>query len=84
MLADPGAKARLFVTDAENEKIFLEFVHEIQSASDALAQYVAVSSICVLLFVIRVLKNLDFQPRMVGRVYVPLLPSAPVYVCTAR
>jgi len=64
VLADPGAKARLFVTDAENEKIFLEFVHEIQSASDALAQYVAVSSICVLLFVIRVLKNLDFQPRM--------------------
>jgi len=64
VLQDPTASARFFATNSTGEMEFLKFQDDIQSASDALAQYTAISSVCVLLFIMRVLKSFDFQPRM--------------------
>ncbi|KAJ1481065.1 hypothetical protein T484DRAFT_1808829 [Baffinella frigidus] len=53
-----------FVTDAEAEFKFLQFKTELQLASDRLTEYSMASSVTVIIFVMRILKGFDFQPRL--------------------
>ena len=64
VLADPASDLRFFATVGEQEKAFLDFVAAVAERCDRLAQYTAISGVSVLVFLFRIIKNLDFQERM--------------------
>jgi hypothetical protein len=64
ILHDVTTEARPFLTDAEQEHAFLVFLDRLGAISDVFAMYAIYSGISVLLFVLRILKSLDFQERM--------------------
>jgi hypothetical protein len=64
ILYDVTTDARPFLTNADQEYEFLTFIDKLIGISDALASYTVYAGICVLLFVCRILKSLDFQERM--------------------
>mmetsp|Transcript_40849 Transcript_40849/g.83567 ORF Transcript_40849/g.83567 Transcript_40849/m.83567 type:complete len:1272 (-) Transcript_40849:1118-4933(-) len=64
VIHDLSNSARFFQTNAEAEVEFLEFMKDVRTSADMVAEYSAFSSICIVLFVLRMLKALDFQPRM--------------------
>jgi len=56
--------ARLILTNADSEREFLKFRSDISDMVSNLEFYNVVTSICVVLFVLRILKDADFQPRI--------------------
>jgi hypothetical protein len=64
ILHDVNTDVRPFLTDAAQEYAFLVFVDTLVAISEAHATYTTFSGVCVLLFVSRILKSLDFQERM--------------------
>jgi hypothetical protein len=64
ILNNPRTDVRPFLTNADQEFKFLEFMDKLASISDAVATYSVYAGVCVLLFVCRILKALDFQERM--------------------
>ena len=60
----PETRYRPFVTNAEAEFNFLAFKAELQVAADRLTYYSMASAVTVILFVMRILKGFDFQPRL--------------------
>jgi hypothetical protein len=64
ILHDVKTDVRPFLTNAKDELVFLQFVDRLTDISDALAAYSTYAGVCVLLFVSRILKSLDFQERM--------------------
>jgi len=64
VLADTTSPSRYFATNSTEEYKFLEFVQTVKDRSGDFAYYTAITGICVVFFMMRVLKALDFQPRM--------------------
>ncbi len=64
ILHDVNTDVRPLLTDAKEEYAFLKFVETLVTISEAYGMYNIYSGICVLLFVSRILKSLDFQERM--------------------
>jgi hypothetical protein len=64
ILNDVNTDVRPFLTNADQEFKFLQFMDRLHAVSDALALYSVYAGVCVLLFVCRILKSLDFQERM--------------------
>ena len=77
ILSDPAAHLRLLATNAAQEKAFLDFLGDITAACDRVAQYHAITGVSVLLFLFRIIKNLDFQERMgvVSRTIITAVPD---------
>uniref|UniRef100_A0A7S0YX08 C2 domain-containing protein n=1 Tax=Hemiselmis tepida TaxID=464990 RepID=A0A7S0YX08_9CRYP len=64
ILADPGASARFWATNSTQEKLYLDFKTDVQTAADSLSAYSAITSCSIILFVLRLVKGLDFQEQM--------------------
>eukprot|EP00281_Chroomonas_sp_CCMP1168_P032498 CAMPEP_0206243566 /NCGR_PEP_ID=MMETSP0047_2-20121206/17674_1 /ASSEMBLY_ACC=CAM_ASM_000192 /TAXON_ID=195065 /ORGANISM="Chroomonas mesostigmatica_cf, Strain CCMP1168" /LENGTH=1778 /DNA_ID=CAMNT_0053668691 /DNA_START=6 /DNA_END=5343 /DNA_ORIENTATION=+ len=64
VLSALDSNARMFATSAQPEYNMLFLVDQIRAIADIKMKYMAVNSICVILFVVRILKIIDFQPRM--------------------
>jgi hypothetical protein len=64
ILHDPNTDVRPFLTNAADELEYLKFVDQLSAISQALSMYSTFAGLCVLLFVCRILKSLDFQERM--------------------
>mmetsp|Transcript_8308 Transcript_8308/g.20319 ORF Transcript_8308/g.20319 Transcript_8308/m.20319 type:complete len:1279 (-) Transcript_8308:24-3860(-) len=64
ILADPAANSRYFATNSTQEKLYLTFKTDVQTAADSLAAYSALTSCCIILFILRLVKGLDFQEQM--------------------
>jgi len=64
VLRDLDAPARFFATDPLNEFDLLDFTIKMRKLSDLKNFWTALSCVNILLFVMRFLKVLDFQPRM--------------------
>lgn len=63
VLADPEAAARLFEVDNARAHTWLAFQEGVAGVAAERAVYAAVGGTCCLLFVLRLLKDLDFQPK---------------------
>ena len=81
ILHDVTTDVRPFLVNAEEEFSFLQFVDRLHDVSDALATYSTYAGVCVLLFISRILKALDFQERM-GLVTKTIEVCVCVCVCT--
>ena len=64
VLRDLEAQARGFATDARGERALLDFLATMRRLAGIKSLWTALSCMCVLLFVLRFLRVLDFQPRM--------------------
>ena len=64
VLKDLTAQARLFETDPDSEFNLLDFTIKMRKLSELKNFWTALSCVNTLLFVLRFLKVLDFQPRM--------------------
>ena len=73
---DPAADTRYFQTNSTHEFEFLSFLDEVSGLSEDLRTYNEIVAVSVLLFVVRVIKNLDFQERM-GLVSRTIIASIP-------
>ncbi len=58
------AKARYFATDAKGEYEFLELTGRLRTLAEMKNVYTAINCLSILFFIVRLLKILDFQPRM--------------------
>ena len=74
---DPFAGTRYFQTNSTHEHEFLEFLDNVSSISASLRYYNQLVGMSVLLFVVRIIKNLDFQERMglVSRTIISSIPN---------
>jgi hypothetical protein len=77
ILADPASDLRFLATDAQQEKEFLEFLSSVSTACDRLASYQSITGVSVLMFLFRLIKNLDFQEHMgvVSRTIMTAIPD---------
>ena len=77
ILADPASDLRFLATNAQEEKEFLEFLSSVSTACDRLASYQSLTGVSVLMFLFRLIKNLDFQERMgvVSRTIMTAIPD---------
>jgi len=64
VLTDIGAKARMFETNADEEKQLLELMEKVETMMDSMTLYSTFAGVSVILFIFRLLKSLDFQERM--------------------
>lgn len=64
VLADPAASARFLATNSTEEVEYLTFKKNVQLASNSLEAYAAITSCSVILFILRLLKGLDFQEQL--------------------
>jgi hypothetical protein len=64
ILNDVNTDVRPFLTNADQELAFLQFMDRLDAISDTISAYTVCAGISVLLFVCRILKSLDFQERM--------------------
>ena len=64
ILQNPGAQARFFATSPEEEHRFLVLQEDLSSLGQQVKLYSTLSGMAVALFIFRMLKSLDFQPRM--------------------
>jgi len=77
ILADPASDLRFLATDAQQEKDFLDFIASVSASCDTLSSYQSITGVSVLLFLFRLIKNLDFQERMgvVSRTIITAVPD---------
>ena len=70
VLADPGASARLFQVNAERVNTWLAFVDALTEIAEQRRLYSALASTTCLVFVFRLIKDVNFQPKvsMVGKI----------------
>ena len=64
ILNDVEAQARVFATNAKGEYELLDFTEKMRKLAEMKNTYTAINCLSILFFVIRILKILDFQPRM--------------------
>ena len=64
ILVDPGAGARYWATNSTQEKLYLDMKSDVQAAANSLSAYSAITSCCIVLFILRLVKGLDFQEQM--------------------
>eukprot|EP00290_Baffinella_frigidus_P033727 CAMPEP_0180328794 /NCGR_PEP_ID=MMETSP0988-20121125/40408_1 /TAXON_ID=697907 /ORGANISM="non described non described, Strain CCMP2293" /LENGTH=219 /DNA_ID=CAMNT_0022315835 /DNA_START=48 /DNA_END=703 /DNA_ORIENTATION=+ len=64
ILTDPSAISRYFQTDPAEEHKFLTFKSDVNLAVQGFARYNVLSGISVIMLIMRILKALDFQPRL--------------------
>jgi hypothetical protein len=76
-LTDPFAGLRYFQTNSTSEYEFLGFLDEVSALSADLRIYNEVVGVSLLFFVVRVIKNIDFQERMgvVSRTIIASIPT---------
>ncbi len=74
---DPFAGVRYFQTNSTHEHAFLDFVDNVSGLAGALRNYNNLVGMSLLLFVVRIIKNLDFQERMglVSRTIIAAIPN---------
>ena len=64
VLHDPSARARFFATSAEEEHKYLTLLTSLSNLGQLVKVYSTMSGLAVGFFIFRLLKSLDFQPRM--------------------
>lgn len=64
VLVNLAGKARMFETNPGSEYDMLRLIDKMRQIADTKNIYTSINSLCVLLFITRILKILDFQPRM--------------------
>ena len=76
-VSDPYAGLRYFQTNATEEANFLGFLGDVSELASDYRAYSELVGASILLFVIRVIKNLDFQERMglISRTIVAAIPN---------
>jgi hypothetical protein len=74
---DPFAGMRYFQTNATDEVEFLHFIDDVSALASQFRTYNELVGLSILLFVVRVIKNLDFQEHLglVSRTIVAAIPN---------
>jgi hypothetical protein len=64
VLADPQARFRPFTTDAEQEHKLLALIDQVSTLGDLQGYQASFAGISIILFVLKMIASLDFQPKM--------------------
>ena len=64
VLSDPQATFRPFATDARQEFKLLELIEQVSALGDLQGYHASFAGISIILFVLKMIASLDFQPKM--------------------